>query len=144
MEQAPHAMARITVCKWQDSSRQRTIYKVEIEDERRNNLLSIAVRTFSLVFHFFECGGKDSNQSVKSSFSDTALICYAHVQQFKDPPQSYLRCHSQDGDSFGPFGLEYTFTLRETELNKNAVDNVPEWMLPLDALKVSQSKLSVL
>lgn len=61
MEQAPHSMARITIATWQDSSRQRTIYKVEIEDERKNNLLSIAVRTFSLVFHFFECLGKDSN-----------------------------------------------------------------------------------
>lgn len=117
---------------------------MEIEDERRNNLLSIAVRTSSLVFHFFQCGGKDSNQSVESSVSETALICYAHVQQFKDPPQSYLRCQSQDGDSCGPFGLEYTFTLRETELNKNAVDNVPEWMLPLDALKVRQQKLFAL
>ena len=56
--------------------------------------------------------------------------------QFRDPYESYLRQHSQDGDACGPFGLEYTFTLREAELNKNAVDEVPEWMLPLDALKV--------
>ncbi|CAN0141695.1 unnamed protein product [Laminaria digitata] len=79
-----------------DSARSRTTLKVEFEDERKHNLLSIA---------------------------------------FKDPYESYLRQHSQDGDAFGPFGLEYTFTLRETELNKNAVDEVPEWMLPLDALK---------
>lgn len=56
--------------------------------------------------------------------------------QFRDPHESYLRQHSQASDVCGPFGLEYTFTLRETELNKNAVDDVPEWMLPLDALKV--------
>lgn len=56
--------------------------------------------------------------------------------QFKDSHGSYLRKHSLEGDQFGPFGLEYTFTLRETELNKNAVDEVPEWMLPLDALEV--------
>lgn len=58
------------------------------------------------------------------------------LPQFKDPYESYLRQFSEDGDASGPFGLEYTFTLRETELNKNAVDEVPEWMLPLDALKV--------
>lgn len=56
--------------------------------------------------------------------------------QFRDPHESYLRQHSEASDTCGPFGLEYTFTLRETELNKNAVDEVPEWMLPLDALKV--------
>lgn len=56
--------------------------------------------------------------------------------QFRDPHESYLRGHAEDNDTNGPFGLEYTFTLRETELNKNAVDDVPEWMLPLDALKV--------
>lgn len=56
--------------------------------------------------------------------------------QFKDSHGSYLRKHSLEGDQCGPFGLEYTFTLRETELNKNAVDEVPEWMLPLDALEV--------
>lgn len=58
------------------------------------------------------------------------------LPQFKDSYESYLRQFSEDGDASGPFGLEYTFTLRETELNKNAVDEVPEWMLPLDALKV--------
>lgn len=58
------------------------------------------------------------------------------MSQFKDSHGSYLRKHSLEGDPCGPFGLEYTFTLRETELNKNAVDEVPEWMLPLDALKV--------
>lgn len=60
----------------------------------------------------------------------------AFSSQFRDPHESYLREHSEDHDTNGPFGLEYTFTLRETELNKNAVDDVPEWMLPLDALKV--------
>eukprot|EP00903_Cladosiphon_okamuranus_P012281 g11517.t1 len=79
-----------------DSSLGRTTRKVEIEDERKNNLLSI---------------------------------------MFKNPYESYLRQHAEDGDACGPFGLEYTFTLRETELNKNAVDEVPEWMLPLSALK---------
>ncbi|CAM9168977.1 unnamed protein product [Ectocarpus sp. 12 AP-2014] len=79
-----------------DSSLGRTTRKVEIDDERQQNLLSIV---------------------------------------FKDPFESYLRHSSEDGDATGPFGLEYTFTLRETELNKNAVDEVPEWMLPLDALK---------
>ncbi|CAM9439045.1 unnamed protein product, partial [Pylaiella littoralis] len=54
---------------------------------------------------------------------------------FKDSYETYLRHFSEDGNAFGPFGLEYTFTLRETELNKNAVDEVPEWMLPLDAVK---------
>lgn len=61
---------------------------------------------------------------------------YSSLPQFKDPYESYLRQFSEDGDTCGPFGLEYTFTLRETELNKNAVDEVPEWMLPLGALKV--------
>ncbi len=56
--------------------------------------------------------------------------------QFRDPFESYLRQFSEESDPCGPFGLEYTFTLRETELNKNAVDEVPEWMLPLGALKV--------
>eukprot|EP00752_Nemacystus_decipiens_P017947 g16087.t1 len=79
-----------------DSSLGRATRKVEIEDERKNNLLSI---------------------------------------MFKHPYESYLRQFSDDGDARGPFGLEYTFTLRETELNKNAVDEVPEWMLPLGALK---------
>lgn len=69
------------------------------------------------------------------------LLC---LLQFKDPYESYLRQHSQDGDACGPFGLEYTFTLRETELNKNAVDEVPEWMLPLDALKVRRRDGAVL
>lgn len=59
------------------------------------------------------------------------------MPQFKDPYESYVRQFSGEGDANGPFGLEYTFTLRETELNKNAVDDVPEWMLPLDALKVT-------
>lgn len=58
------------------------------------------------------------------------------LPQFKEPYESYLRQYSEGGDACGPFGLEYTFTLRETELNKNAVDEVPEWMLPLGALKV--------
>ncbi|CAN0296294.1 unnamed protein product [Scytosiphon promiscuus] len=81
-----------------DSSLGRTTRKVEIDDERENNLLSI---------------------------------------MFKDPYESYVRHFSGEDDTRGPFGLEYTFTLRETELNKNAVDEVPEWMLPLDALKVT-------
>lgn len=62
----------------------------------------------------------------------------APLPQFKDPYEAYLRQSSGDGDACGAFGLEYTFTLRETELNKNAVDEVPEWMLPLGALKVGQ------
>lgn len=65
---------------------------------------------------------------------------FSSLPQFKDPYESYLRQFSEDGDACGPFGLEYTFTLRETELNKNAVDEVPEWMLPLGALKVGSSR----
>ncbi|CAM9147839.1 unnamed protein product [Choristocarpus tenellus] len=55
---------------------------------------------------------------------------------FAESRESYVRQDCFDSDRRGPFGLEYTFALRETELNKNAVDDVPEWMLPLEVLKV--------
>ncbi|CAM9351246.1 unnamed protein product, partial [Discosporangium mesarthrocarpum] len=54
---------------------------------------------------------------------------------FTDPRECYVRQESEESDNRGPFGLEYRFILRETELNKNAVDDIPEWMIPIEVLK---------
>lgn len=123
---------------------------MEIEDERKNNLLSIMVRELHLTRDWGDSVGctpqvyfalvwslcKYSAHAEKGA-SRRLHPAFSSLLQFKDPYESYLRQFSEDADPCGPFGLEYTFTLRETELNKNAVDEVPEWMLPLGALKVS-------